>query len=90
MPTCACGYAEFDVAVICLRIGAVVVEHAQCELMPGPGRWLRRVRARFARRETGRAMAEPPSSIKGSLSSSELWKDEEDETWGRRKETYAS
>lgn len=40
MLTGACGDAGFDVAVIGLRICAVVGEHARCELMPGAGREL--------------------------------------------------
>ena len=33
----ACGDAGFDVAVVGLRVCAVVGEHARCELMPGAG-----------------------------------------------------
>jgi len=40
MLTGTCDDAGFDVAVIGLRICAVVGEHARCELMPGAGRKL--------------------------------------------------
>ena len=40
----ACGDAGFDVAVVGLRVCAVVGEHARCELVPGAGGELVRVR----------------------------------------------
>ena len=41
--------------------------------------------ARFARRETGRETAEPPSSVRGSLSSSELKNGEQEENSGQER-----
>lgn len=44
MLACTRSYAGFDVAIISLRICAVVGEQARCQLVPGPRRQLGRVR----------------------------------------------